>query len=115
MDTDINKLLKSRDDKPHESNIDNTPSITLGGTSLIANLAKRFKVVFIVLYYINVVLIIGFVIFASIGILASYTPNVFVLFILIGGAIAYIINIFSFGFIATIMKIQEDLENLAKN
>jgi len=115
MDTDINKLLKSKDDKSHESNIDNTPSITLGSTSLIANLAKRFKVVFIVLYYINVVLIIGFVIFASIGILASYTPNVFVPFILIGGAIAYIINIFSFGFIATIMKIQEDLEKLAKN
>ena len=115
MDTDINKLLKSKDDKPHESNIDNSSSNTHGNSSLISNLALRFRGVFIVLYYINIVLIIGFVIFSTIGIFSSrVTPNALFLLVLLGGVVAYIINIFSFGFIATIIKIQEDLEKLAK-
>ena len=114
MNTDINNLLKTDDGKPNESNKDNLSSKAPGSLNTITSLAKRFRSVFVVLYYINIVLITVFLIFASIGILSSRTPNAFVLLILIGGGVAYVINIFLFGFIATIIKIQEDLEKLAK-
>tara|TARA_B100000073_G_scaffold218549_1_gene181836 strand:- start:58 stop:408 length:351 start_codon:yes stop_codon:yes gene_type:complete len=115
MNSDINDLLKSEEDKPHEPNKDNVLSNTSDTLNTISNLAKKFKSVFVVLYYINIVLIIGFVIFSTIGIFSSrVTPNALFLLVLLGGVVAYIINIFSFGFIATIIKIQEDLEKLAK-
>ena len=114
MNRDINDLLKSDENNPNEPNKDNVLSNTSGNLNTISSLAKRFRSVFVVLYYINIVLITVFLIFASIGILSSRTPNAFVLLILIGGGVAYVINIFLFGFIATIIKIQEDLEKLAK-
>tara|TARA_B100001540_G_C15695018_1_gene591086 strand:+ start:583 stop:933 length:351 start_codon:yes stop_codon:yes gene_type:complete len=116
MNRDINDLLKSGEDKPNEPNKDNVLSNTSGSLNTISSLAKRFRSVFVVLYYINIVLITGFVIFSTIGIFSSgVTPNALFLLVLFGGVVAYIINIFSFGFIATIIKIQEDLEKLAKN
>tara|TARA_B100000073_G_scaffold64709_1_gene47856 strand:- start:670 stop:1020 length:351 start_codon:yes stop_codon:yes gene_type:complete len=116
MDTDINNLLKTDDGKPNESNKDNLSSKAPGSLNTITSLAKRFRSVFVVLYYINIVLIIGFVIFLTIGIFSSrYTPNALFLLVLLGGGVAYIINIFSFGLIATIIKISEDLEKLTKN
>ena len=116
MGTDINNLLKTDENKPHESNKDNFSSNTTGILNTISSLAKRFRSVFVVLYYINIVLIIGFVIFSTIGIFSSrYTPNALFLLVLLGGVVAYIINIFSFGLIATIIKISEDLEKLTKS
>ena len=116
MNSDINDLLKSGEDKPNEPNKDNVLSNTPNGLNTISSLPKRFRSVFIVLYYINIVLIIEFVIFLTIGIFSSrYTPNALFLLVLLGGGVAYIINIFSFGLIATIIKISEDLEKLTKN
>ena len=116
MDTDINNLLKTDEDNPHESNKDNFSSSTPGSLNTISSLAKRFRSVFVVLYYINIVLIISFVIFLTIGIFSSRsTPDALILLVLLGGVVAYIVNIFSFGLIATIIKISEDLDKLSKN
>ena len=116
MDTDINNLLKTDDGKPNESNKDNLLSKAPGSLNTITSLAKRFRSVFVVLYYINIVLIISFVIFLTIGIISSRsTPDALILLVLLGGVVAYIVNIFSFGLIATIIKISEDLDKLSKN
>ena len=115
MNRDINDLLKSDENNSNEPNKDNVLSNTSDTFNTISNLAKKFKSVFVVLYYINTVLIVGFTIFATIGVFANRGSFGIFLLVLLGGALAYMINIFSFGFIATIMKIQEDLEKLAKN
>jgi hypothetical protein len=116
MDSDINNLLKTHEDSPHESNKDNFSSNTPGSFNTISSLARRFKSVLVVLYYINIILIIGSVIFSIIGIFSSeFIPNAFFLLVLLGGVFAYIFTIFSFGLIATIIKISEDLEKLTKN
>ena len=116
MDTDINNLLKTDDGKPNESNKDNLSSKAPGSLNTIPSLAKRFRSVFVVLYYINIILIISFVIFLTIGIISSRsTPDALILLVLLGGVVAYIVNIFSFGLIATIIKISEDLDKLSKN
>ena len=54
MDSDINNLLKTDEDNPHESNKDNFSSNTPGSFNTISSLARRFKSVFVVLYYINI-------------------------------------------------------------
>lgn len=116
MGTDINNLLKTDEDNPHESNKDNFSSNTPGSFNTISSLARRFKSVFVVLYYINIVLIISFVIFLTIGIFSSRSiPDALILLVLLGGVFAYIVTIFSFGLIATIIKISEDLDKLSKN
>mgnify|MGYP003324660414 CR=1 FL=1 len=83
MDTAINNLLKTDDGKPNESNKDNLSSKAPGSLNTITCLAKRFRSVFVVLYYINIVLIISFVIFLTIGIISSRsTPDALILLVL---------------------------------
>lgn len=77
----------------------------------ISKLANRFKSLVLVLYVISVVLI-SLVILTGIILSSINNAGAVIFFVILGGVIALIINEITFGLIATIIDIRDNVRNI---
>lgn len=77
----------------------------------ISKLANRFKSLVLVLYVISVVLI-SLVILTGFILSSINNAGAVIFFVILGGVIALIINEITFGLIATIIDIRDNVRNI---